>query len=157
MSKGLYSAQDGHWVPLVYAVDETGGKTSHAFSLAKYAHASILVVIGVSAAAPGAVTLNACTDASGSNATAIPFSVFKGETTNTDTLGARTAVTASGFTPVATDNIFYVIEVDADQLPQGSPYLQLVEANTTNSVINCAFALLTGGRNISDQSDSVLS
>ena len=153
---GFFSAQDGHWVPLVSPVDETGGKTSNAFSMAMWAHASILVAIGVSAAAPGAVTLNACSNAAGAGATPIPFNVFKCETQNGDVLGAKTAVTATGFVPAAVDNIFYVIEVDAQQLPQGLPYLQLAEADATNSVINSAFALLSGGRQISDQSATVL-
>lgn len=156
MSKGFYSTQDGHWVPLLYPVDETGGKTLKAFSMAQYAHASILLLIGVSAAAPGLITLNACTDAAGTGATAIAFNVFKGETTDTDTLGARVAVTSAGFTPPATDKIFYVIEIDAESLPQGSPYIQVVEANTTNSVIASAAALLSGPRQACDQSPTVL-
>lgn len=156
MSKGLYSVQDGHWVPLLYPVDETGGKTLKPFSMAMYAHASIVLLIGVSAAAPGAITVNACTDAAGDNPTALAFNLFKGETTNVDTLGARTAVAAAGYTPPATDSIFYVIEIDADQLPQGSPYVQVVEADTTNSVISSAVAYLSGGRQTCDQSATVL-
>lgn len=156
MSLGFYSAQAGHWVPLIGPIDETGGKTSHAFSMGMWPHASILIAIGVSAAAPGAIILNACSDAAGDGATAIPFNVFKCETANSDVLGAKVVCTASGFTPPATDNIFYVIEIDAQALPQGLPYLQLAEADATNSVINCAFALLSGGRQASDQSATVL-
>jgi len=156
MGLGFYSTQAGHWVPLVFPVDETGGKTSAAFSMAKYAHASIVIGIGVSAAAPGAIQLQACTDATGANPVAIPFNLFAGETTNTDTLGAKVAVLAAGHTPPATDNTFYVIEIDAQSLPQGSPYLRLVETDGANSVINAAFALLSGARQASDQSATVL-
>lgn len=156
MSLGFYTAQAGHVVPLIGPVDITGGKTSPAFSMAKHAHASIILMIGVSAAAEGAITLNACSDAAGDGATAIPFSVFKGETANSDVLGARVAVTAAGFTPPATDGIFYVLEVDAQQLPQGLPYLQLACADTTNSVIAAAVAILSGPRQASDQSATVL-
>lgn len=156
MSLGFYVAQAGHVVPLIAPVDITGGKTSPAFSMAKYAHASIILAIGVSAAAEGAVTLNACADAAGTGPTAIPFNVFKCETTASDVLGAKVACTAAGFTPVATDGIFYVIEVDAQQLPQGLPYLQLACADTTNSVIASAFAILSGPRQASDQSATVL-
>lgn len=156
MSKGLYSTQDGHWVPLLYPVDETGGKTLKAFSTAMYAHVSILLMIGVSAAAPGAITVNACSDAAGDNPTAIAFNLFKGETTDTDTLGARTAVTSAGYTPPATDKIFYVIELDAEQLPQGFPYVQVALADATNSVIASAVAYLSGARQACDQSPTVL-
>jgi hypothetical protein len=156
MSLGFYSAQAGHWVPLIAPVDITGGKTSAAFSTAMYAHASILLAIGVSAAAPGAVTVNACSNAAGAGATAIPFNVFKCETAAADTLGAKVACTAAGFVPAATDGIFYIIEIDAQQLPQGLPYLQLACANAANSVIAFAAALLSGARQASDQSATVL-
>lgn len=159
MAKGLYLAQDTHFVNILPPVDETGGKISQAFSMANFAHATILVQIGVSAAAPGAVTVQAgsATAAIGSNvagATAIPFDVFKQETAGAanDVLGAKVAATAAGFTPAATDGIFYVIEVDADTLPAGLPYLQLAMANTSNSVIASAVAILSGSRFAGDQS-----
>lgn len=157
MANGLYSTQDGHWVPLVYPVDITGGVTSAYVNLAKYAHASIKLMIGVSAAAPGAVTVLAATDNSGTGATAVAFNVFKGETTNVDTLGAKVACTAAGFTPTATDKIFYVIELDAASLPQGSNFFALALANTSNSVIASADVYLSGARQASDQSATALS
>jgi len=156
MGLGFYTTQKGHWVPLIPPVDITGGKTSAAFSMAMYAHASILLALGVSAAAPGAVTLNACSNAAGANPQAIPFNVFKCETASADTLGAKVACTAAGFVPSATDGIFYVIEIDAQALPQGLPYLQLAIANGVNSVIASAVALLSGARQASDQSPTVL-
>lgn len=156
-AKGFYLAQEGHTVNILPPVDITGGKTAQAFSLATYAHASIILQIGVSAAAEGLVTLNACTNAAGSNPVAIPFDVYKQETAgaSNDVLGPRVPVPATGFTPAATDGIFYVIEIDAANLPQGSPYLQLALADTTNSVIASAVAVLSGGRNTSDQSLTV--
>lgn len=156
MSLGFQVSQAGHVVPLIAPIDITGGKTSHAFSMAMYAHASIILGIGVSAAAPGAVTLNACSDAAGDNPVAIPFNVFKCEVANSDVLGPKVAVNAAGFVPAAVDGIFYVIEVDAQQLPQGLPYLQLACADAANSVIASAFAILSGPRQASDQSATVL-
>jgi len=156
MSLGFYLAQAGHVVPLIAPVDVTGGKTSPAFSMAKYAHASIIFSIGVSAAAPTSVVLNACTDAAGSGATAIPFNVHKCEAAPWDVLGAKTAVAATGLVPSATDGIFYVIEIDAQQMPQGYPYLQLVVNNGVNSVIASAVAVLSGARHACDQSPTVL-
>jgi hypothetical protein len=157
MGLGTYTAQAGHWVPLINPIDITGGKNSPWINLAKYAHASILIQIGVSAAAPGLVTLNAASDSSGTGSTAIPFNVFKGETAATDVLGARVAVAAAGFTPSANDTIYYIIEIDAQSLPQGLNWLQLAMANATNSVIASAAAWLSGARQASDQSPTVLS
>jgi hypothetical protein len=156
MSKGFYSAQDGHIVNLIPAVNITGGVTGAVFSMADYAHASIIVQIGVSAAAPTAIIVNACTNAAAAGATAIPFNLFACETGAGDVLGARVSVLAAGYVPSAVDNIFYVIELSAAMLPQGSPYVQLSITNGANSVIASAVAVLSGARYASDQSATVL-
>ena len=157
MAKGFYTAQDGHVVNILPPIDITGGKTGAAFSMKNHAHASILVQVGVSAAAFTKILVNACTDSSGDNPTAIPFDLYKCETSSTDVLSARTSVTAAGYTPSGNDAIFYVIELDAAQLPQGSSYVQLQLTNGVNSVIASAVAILSGARYAGDQSLSVLS
>ncbi|MBS1803519.1 MAG: hypothetical protein JST28_09130 [Acidobacteria bacterium] len=152
-AKGFRVAESGHVVNALPPVDITGGKTSQAIDMALAGHVSFILQLGVSAAAPGAVTVQAgsATAAVGSNvtgATAIPFRVYKQETAGAanDVLDAGTDVTAAGFTPSANDGIFYVIEVDAEQLPAGKPYVQLALANTSNSVIASAVAILSGLR-----------
>jgi len=146
--RGFIAAVGGHIVNILPPIDITGGKNAQAFSLKKHHHASIFVQIGVSAAAFTKILLNACTDASGSNPTALPFTIYKQETAgaNQDVLSAKTAVTSAGYTPSANDNIFYVIEIDASELPDGSPYLQLQLTNGSNSVIASAVAVLSGSR-----------
>jgi hypothetical protein len=156
MSKGIYLAQDTHVTPLVFPVDVTGGKTGAVVSLKQAAHLSIIILLGVSAAAFTKILVNACTANDGTGATAIPFDLFAGETANVDLLGPRQAVTAAGYTPSANDGIYYVIELDAAQLPQTSPYVQLQLTNGTNSVIASAVAILSGMRYGSDQSPSVV-
>jgi hypothetical protein len=156
MSKGFNCAEEGHIVPLVYPVDITGGVTGSVFNMGKYAHASIIVLAGVSAAAWTKVIVNACTDAAGSNPTAQAFTIYKGETTNVDTLGAATAVTSAGYTPSATDKIFYVIEIDASALPDGYNFVQLSLTNGSNSVIGAALAVLSGARYANTQSPTAL-
>lgn len=113
--------------------------------------------MGVSAAAATKILVNACTDAAGTSPTAIPFDIFSCESANADVTSGRTAVAAAGYTPSNADGIFYVIELDASQLPQGSPYVQLQITNGVNSVIASAVAILSGGRYINDQSATVLS
>lgn len=159
MAKGFYIPQDGHIVGILPPVDITGGTTSQAFSMANYAHASILLQIGVSAAAPGLVTIQAGTataavGAAVAGATTIPFSVFKQETAGAanDVLGARVAAPATGFQPSAADGIFYCMEIDADDLPAGKPWVQIALANTSNSVLACLDVILSGARYAGDQS-----
>jgi hypothetical protein len=153
MSLGIYTAQKEHVVNILPPVDVTGGKTSQAFSMAGASHATIILQIGVSAAAPTGVTVQAGTataavGASVAGAAAIPFDLFKQETAGAanDVLGARVAATTSGFVPSANDGIFYVMEIDAEDLPAGSPYVQLNIANAANSVIASAVAILSGIR-----------
>ncbi len=152
----FYSAQDGHHVQLVQPKDITGGVTSPAFSTKLYAHVSILIALGVSAAAPTEIFLKACTDANGDGATPIPFDLFAAETAGLDQLSARIAVPATGYAPSANDNIFYVIEIDTAQLPQGFPYLQVQITNGANSVLATIHAILSGSRYGQDQSPTVL-
>jgi hypothetical protein len=146
--KGFVIAEQGHIVNILAPVDITGGKTAQAFSMKNHGHASILLQVGVSAAAFTKILVNACTDASGSNPTAIPFALYAQETAGAshDVLGTRQQVTSAGYTPSANDGIFYAIEIDASELPDGSPYIQLQVTNGTNSVIASAVAILTGAR-----------
>ena len=67
-------------------------------------------------------------------------------------LGARTAVAAAGLTPSANDGIFYVIELDASELSDGKPYVQVELTNGTNSVIAAVVAILSGARYAEAQS-----
>ena len=162
MAHGIYLSEDTHIVNVLPPVDITGGKTTQAVKMAYHGHASFVLQLGASAAAPGAVTVQAgsATAAVGSavaGATAIPFKVYKQEVAGAanDVLGVKVAATTSGFTPSANDGIFYVIEVDADDLPAGLPYVQLSLANTANSVIASAVAILSGSRYAGSQSDTV--
>jgi hypothetical protein len=148
MATGFSPAQKGHVVNILAPVDVTGGKTAQAFSMRNYEHATIIVQIGVSAAAFTKILLNKCQDAIGTGATAIPFNLYAQETAGAvnDVLTDRQAVLAAGYTPSANDGIFYVIEVDAAELDAANPYLQLQLTNGANSVIASAVAVLSGPR-----------
>jgi hypothetical protein len=156
--KGFVIAEQAHVVNVLAPVDVTGGKTSQAINMANYQHVTFIVQIGVSAAAFTKILVNQCTDASGDNAVAIPFAIYKQETAgaSNDVLGARTAVTSAGYTPSANDGIFYVIEIDTAELDAGTgQYLNVQLTNTTNSVIASAVAILSGARYAETQSPTV--
>ena len=151
--QGAVLAEQAHFVNILPAVDITGGKKCQAFNMKNHGHATILLQIGVSAAAftkiivqYGTATAAIGSDVAGN--TAMAFSIYVQETAGADqnVLGARTAVAAAGYTPSANDGIFYVIEIDARELPDGNPYVQLVLTNGSNSVIASAVAILTGAR-----------
>lgn len=152
--KGLVLAEEAHIVNILSPVDITGGKVGcQAFSMKNHGHATIIVQIGASAAAftKIKVTAGSATAAVGAavaGATDIPFTIRVQETAGEshDTLGAATAVTSAGYTPSAADGIFYVIELDASELTDGLPYVQLTLTNGANSVIASAVAILSGKR-----------
>lgn len=152
----FYAAQEGHPVLLLAPIDATGGKASLAFNFSQYTHASILVALGVSAAAPTAILLEACTDAAGDGATAIGFDYFASTTSAGDVLAAKATATTAGITPSANDNIFYEIEIDSVVMPAGSSYLRVHITNGVNSCIAAVVAFLSGARYAEDQSPTVL-
>lgn len=146
--KGFVIAEQGHIVNVLAPVDITGGLSSQAVSMKEHGHVTFIVQIGVSAAAFTKIFVDQCTAADGTGAAAIPFSIYTQEVAGAshDVLSARTAVTAAGYTPAATDGIFYVIELDASELADGFPYVRVRFTNGSNSVIASAVAILTGSR-----------
>lgn len=154
----FFMAQQGHFVNALPPIDVSGGATSDRWSMAKHSHASIVVAVGVSAAALSSIVLQASTDAAGNGAEAIGFDYFEETTAAGDTLSAKKTATATGITsPSANDNIFYVLEVEADQLPEGKPFLAVVLNNASgNSVVAAVGAVLSGARYQHDQNETVL-
>ncbi|SEG56314.1 hypothetical protein SAMN05421819_3561 [Bryocella elongata] len=152
----FYAAQSGHTALLLPPVDATGGKASAAFNFSMWRHASIIVALGVTAAAPTAILLEACTDAAGDGATAIPFDYYSQETANGDVLSTHLTATAAGITPSGNDNIFYQIEIDADALPAGSSYLRVHITAGANSTLATVILVLSEGRYAGESSPTVL-
>lgn len=142
--RGINLAEQAHIVNVLPAINITGGRSGDVFSMANYRRANIIVSMGVSASAATKILVNACSNFAGDNAEAIPFRLYSEETSGGDTLSAKENVTAEGKTPSANDNIMYVIDLDASELPDDKPYVQLEITNGTNSVIASAIAVLTG-------------
>lgn len=146
--KGHVIAEQDHIVGVLAPVDITGGVTPQAVSMKEHAHVSFLLQVGASAAAFTKILVEACTAADGTGATAIPFALYAQETAGAshDVLGARQQIGAAGYTPSPNDGIFYVIELDASELPDGSPYVRVHLTNGSNSVIASGIAVLSGSR-----------
>jgi hypothetical protein len=157
-AKGINIAEECHVVNILPPIDITGGVYGDVFNMENYAHATIIVQVGVSAAAFTKIILNECVDLTGHSGTAVAIehSIYKEETAAGDTLGARTAVLAAGTTPSANDNIMYVLELDAAELADGYNFVELEITNGANSVIASAIAILSGARYAGDQSSSAI-
>lgn len=156
MSRGFTVAEHGHVVNLKPPIDISGGEDCDVFSMENYSHASIIIQVGVSAAAFTKIIVNECTDFSATGATAIAHTIYKEETAAGDTLGAGVAVAAAGTTPSANDNIMYVIELDDAQLSDGYQFVQVQLTNGVNAVLASAVAVLSGARYGSAQSATAI-
>lgn len=155
--QGFNIAEQGHVVNILPPIDINGGATCDVFSMENYGHATIIVQVGVSAAAFTKIIVKECTSFASAGATAIAYNVYKEETAAGDTLGARTAVAAAGLIPSANDTIMYVIELDARELSDGSHFVEVSLTNASgNSVIASAVAILSGSRYAEDQSATAI-
>jgi hypothetical protein len=136
-------AEEAHVVNILPAVDINAGVSTDVFSMKDCSHATIIVSIGVSHAAT-TITVEECDNFTPTNHPAIAFKVAKEETSLGDTLGSLTAVTDAGFETSANDNIFYVIELDAEDLSEGYPNVRLSFSNPGGVTYVSAVAILTG-------------
>ncbi len=154
--KGFYVAQEAHVVNILPPVDANGGVNSDVFDMKNYGHVSIIIQVGVSAGTAPTVTVTQCDDFTPSNEAAITFDCYKEETALGDQLGAKVAETTSGFVISTNNTIFYVIEIDAQQLSDGFGKLRVKFTNTSASTIVSAVAILSGARYGADQSATAI-
>lgn len=149
-------AETAHFVNALAPKDITGAATNtDVFSMKGHSHATLIVQLGVTGAA-STITVEACDDFTPSNVAAIAYAAYKEETADGDTLGARTAIAAAGFATSTNNGIFYVIEVDAADLPVGKPNLRLVLSDPSAATFASVLAILTGPRYGGDQSATVI-
>lgn len=161
-ARGIYVAQETHVVNLIPPASYSATKTSGVINMKGWEHLSIILQVG-SAGTPPTVTLQQSDNGSPANTTALPFNLHKCEVSagsaNSDVLSGRNAETSAGFAPAATNNEFYVLEFDASVLgvnyADEENYVQLVLTSPTSCFIS-AVAILSAGRYVHDQSETVL-
>lgn len=144
--KGINLAEQCHIVNIFPPVSIAGAVSSDVFSLEGYAHATIIIQAGATNADAGNITLEECDDFTPTTATAIVFDYYAETTAAGDTLGAKTTATVAGIDVSANDNITYVIEIDASQLTDGRPCLQLEWSAPGGATLISAVAVLSGSR-----------
>ncbi len=157
---GFNCAEAGHIVNLVPPIDGNAGApvAAQAFSMKGWDHVSIIIQLGVTAAAPTSIIVKSAATAAGSG-TAMAFQYYDqtlAQGPSNDVLSARKNALAAGITSVtALDQTMYVIEMDSAELPDGSPWVQLVVACPANSILISAVAILSAGRHAFQGSPTV--
>lgn len=144
-------AEEAHFVNALAPVDIDGGATSDAWKMTRHSHATILIQLGVTGAA-STVTVEKCTAADGTGATAIAFAVYKEETAAGDTLGARVSASASGFSTSTNDGVFYVIEIDAAELGESYEWLRVAFSDPGAATFGSCAVILSGTRYAKEES-----
>ena len=140
---GTTLAESGHFVQLFAAADQTTAASSEVFSMRDWAHCSILINKGAGSACT--IQVENCTSFAGAGAATMTFGYYLEGTAAGDTLAARVEATTGGVAIDADTNTMLIIEVDAEALPDGSPYLRIKHTANTASLWS-ANAILTGGR-----------
>lgn len=137
-------SQQAHAINLIQP-QGSGAATinSEVFSMKDASHATIYLQTGA-VGGDYTFTVVAGTNFTPSAEEAIPYRLAYEETTDGDTLGALTAVAATGTTVANTAGQLHVIEIDAEDLPEGYPNLQLKLAGLNNTTYVSAVAILTG-------------
>ena len=144
--KGTNIAEQFHVMVPGAPIDINGaGLTSDIWNMKNYAHASIVVALGVTGAAT-TVTVEECDDTTPSNSTAIGFSYYPEVTAGGDVTEAKTVVGVGGFACSTNDGVYYVIEIDASQLTDGYPYLRVVNSDPSAATLVAQVVILSGPR-----------
>jgi hypothetical protein len=138
-------AEQAHTVMAVPPRDINGGVQSDVIKMSGAQHASVKLGLGVTGGTT-TVTVHACDDFVPTTTEAIPFAVYKCETSGGDVTGDRVEVAAAGFATSLADNVFYIIEIDASDLPAGRGKFQVRLSNPGAATFAYVEVTLTGLR-----------
>ncbi len=155
-ANGMLVPEEAHTVPALPPQDINGGVQSVWWRMTTYARAAVVVGFGTTAAAPTAIRVQAAADDTGTDAEDIGFAYYPEETAGADTPGPRATADATGLTPAGTDDIFYVLDIDARDLPDGKPWLSVAIDAGADSIMAHVTAVLTGPRYAGRDQPSVL-
>ena len=152
-SKGFTIVEQGHVVQLIGPASAVSALTSEAFLMENWGHASIIVQTGVGSATTITVFDSASDSASGAS---MIFNYAQEDTAGGDVLDAAlAAATTAGVEMGTGTDLFMVIEIDADELRDGFPWILIRATSTTANYIS-AVAVLSGGRYQKDITATVI-
>lgn len=120
-------------------------QTTDYISLKNYNSIMFVIQQGIGATGTATITVAMASDASGTGATNIPFKYRRvSNTATSDVEGAMTDATASGFTTTAGSNQIYLVEVNAEELDDGKPFVALTATEVVNSPVAGAILAVMG-------------
>lgn len=157
-ANGFYTAEDGHYVPLVIPHELNGAVHSSAvIRMKRWTHADIFVMVGAAIRAAGVITLESCDNMTPTTHTELALNyyvstaVFAAASDDiwmpVTKLTATTGIVPGAVGPAAgTTGVTYLIPLDATQLVQGHIGFRISIADPSAGSIACAWAVLSGPR-----------
>jgi hypothetical protein len=157
MAHGINIAEECHIDVIRYPidVDTLAGAACAIVNTGLYGHVTFIIALGVTGAAT-TITLAEDANATPGGGTPIDFAYYSCTVDSSDVLGARQfTAAAAGFATSANDNVFYVIEVDCNQMTDGFHYLELRQSDPGAQTFGCVIAIMSGMRYTQPQSPTV--
>ena len=174
-AKGFNLANDGHLV-MVLGTDtvpahDTNGADHHfaVVNMENWNHVDFVIFLGTSPRAAGVITVESCSNwvtlaGAPTTATKIPFQYYQRlaiQTTmgnDVDSAIQTVSVAATGLIPTeGTDNILYIIPLDADQLVSGHIGFRIDMVSPGAACTTTVFAICSGPRYGGEARPTVLS
>jgi len=156
----LNLAEKYHVVGLVSPVDTASTTVnSDVINMGKNHAACIAVYIGTITGDTAVITVEECDDVTPSNSTAIDFRYREsGATGTSDAFGDMATAASTGVTVAATDDDhIFLIDIDADELSDGYPYLRVViDPGASASACEVAVVAFLDGRYKQNDAPSAL-
>jgi len=136
-----------------YSDYSAGNITGTAIHMDHYRECTYIINTGSGGTGYGQVTINSCSDSSGTTAADVAFKYRKIQ--DPDTHGAWTDATSTGFATSAESDCIYEIVVYADGLSSTNEYQTLTLTETNGTAVNGAIvAILTDPRYIDSDPDT---
>ena len=142
-AKGIEISQECHIVNCLPPQDPATTATTDWITMENAGHVTFLVMQGAGSSAT--ITVENATSAAGSGAATMAFNYCLETADSGDTLGVKTAATTAGVAMNSNDNTMVIIEIDASELPDGSPWIALQFSTVTASIYGVT-AILSGLR-----------
>lgn len=156
MPKGQFEASFGVFQSHAPSADLFNGDPTGDYACLKYGF-QIVFIIQEGAGGTGRATLTvlAATNASGGSAEAVPFRYISQANTGASR-AAIAAATAAGITPAAGANKITMIVVNADELPDGKPWVALKATESVDDpVVGSIIGMVGPTRHQQDQIPAV--
>ena len=155
-AKGIVISEDAHTVLALPPIDLNDGVVnSDVWDMGKYAHCSILILLGVVGAAATFI-VQECDNFTPTLTTDIAFATYSELSSGGDTLGARATTAATGIVTGTTNSVIYQAEIDASQLTDGRPKLRVTCTDPGSASLACIVVILSGARYASYDSPTAI-